>query len=763
MNATGTFRPFGTIVSLLVLIVIFVRTPFAWLAAHLPTRRNRRRVPVLYQLNATECGAACLAMVLGYHGRPTRVAEVRELTGVGRDGLSAATIVVAAGEYGLRMKAFALQPADFAMVPLPAVVHWDFEHFVVVERWSPRVVTIVDPGTGRRTVTAEEFSNRFTGVVLACEPTDAFDRDVAQPVPQWHAYLMSMLSQAPGVLLQVLGASLVLQLLGLAVPVLTKIVVDQVLGAEITELLPVIGLGLGVVVLSQLVTTYLRSALLLSLQARVDQHLMRGFFDHLLALPYRFFEQRTTGDLMMRLGSNAQVREMLTFQTLSVVIDGSLIFVYLGFLLAKEPSFGGVVLAVAVLQTALLFGSRRMMHELTQRGLVAQSGSQAYLVEALQGIATLKASGAEDRTLEHWSGLFADQINASVRRGHLAAAIDTVLTVLRVLAPLALLWVGARQVLDDEMTLGTMLALQALAASVLTPLASLVANGQRLQLVGAHLERLADVLEAEPEPTTGLVAEVTGRIELDRVSFRYDDHAPPVLHDVSLVVEPGQKVALVGKTGSGKSTLAKLLLGLYEPTGGEVRFDGRPLTELDHRSVRRQLGVVLQEPVLFSGSIRQNIAFNDPELAPEQVIEAAHLAAIHDEISCFPMGYDTWLAEGGGGLSGGQRQRLALARALAHRPAVLLLDEATSSLDVATEAEIERNLREAAPTRIVIAHRLSTVRDADQILFIEGGRIVERGTHDDLMAVEGRYAALVRQQLVTAGPASPESSKDSEG
>lgn len=710
-----------------------------------------RRVSVRFQLNATECGAACLAMLLSFHGRPTRVAEVRELTGVGRDGLNASTIIAAAGRYGLRMKAFALQPSDFDKVPMPAIVHWSFDHFVLVERWSPNKVVIVDPASGRRTVTAQEFSNHFTGVVLAAEPAADFDRQTTSATPQWLAYVRSLFSQ-PGVLLQVLGASLVLQALGLAIPLLTKIVVDDVLASGQDKLLPVIGLGLAIIVLGQMLTAYLRSVLLLSLQVNVDRQLMQGFFSHLLALPYRFFEQRTAGDLMMRLSSNAQVREILTSQTISVVIDGSLMLVCLAFLLAQAPSFGAIVLAIAVVQGALLLGSRRAMHELTQRDLIAQSESQAYLVEALKGVATLKASGAEERALAHWSGLYADQLTASVRRGHLSATIDTMLTVLRVLTPLVLLWYGAQQVLDGEMSLGTMLALQALAASILTPLASLVANAQRLQMVGAHLDRLSDVLEATPEPSGGTTLDVAGRVDAEQISFRYDDHSAPVLHDVSVTIEPGQKVALVGRSGSGKSTLAKLLLGLYEPTHGKVRFDGIALQELDRHSLRRQVGAVLQEPVLFSGSIRQNIAFNDPNICHEQVVEAARLAGIHDEIVSLPMGYDTWLAEGGGGLSGGQRQRLALARALVHRPAVLVLDEATSHLDTATEALVEQHLRDLDCTRIVIAHRLSTVRDADLILVMDEGQIVERGTHDELIGRGGMYAVLAQQPANVARP-----------
>lgn len=723
----------------------------------MPRKRpfRRRRVPVLLQLNATECGAACLAMVLSYHGRPTRVAEVRDVTGAGRDGLSASAIIAAAATFGLRMKAFSLRPDQFVHVPMPAIVHWDFDHFVVVERWTPAAVTIVDPGAGRRTVTAEAFSNHFTGVVLASEPSDDFDRHADRPAPQWRVYLRALLTLAPGALVQVLVASLILQILGLAVPLLTKIVVDDVLASHLTDLLPIIGVGLGIIVAAQLLTSYLRATLLLSLQAKVDRRLMGTFFAHLLTLPYRFFERRTTGDLIMRLSSNAQVRETLTSQTLSVVIDGSLIVVYLGFLLAGAPAFGGIVLAIAAVQIALLVGTRRAMHELTQRDLIAQAESQSYLVEALQGIATLKASGAEERALSHWSGLFATQLSRSVRRGFLGAVIETVLSVLRTLAPLALLWVGAHQVLDGDMSLGTMLALQALAASALTPLASLVANSQRLQLVGAHLDRLRDVLDARPEPDGGDRLAISGRIEVDHVSFRYDEHAQPVLHDVSLTIEPGQKVALVGRTGSGKSTLAHLLIGLYDPTAGEIRYDGISVRDLDRRALRRQLGVVLQEPLLFSGTIRQNIAFNDPALPPDRLMAAARLAGIEREIASFPMGYDTWLAEGGGGLSGGQRQRLALARALATGPTVLLLDEATSNLDVATEAEIECNLRESAPTRIVIAHRLSTVRDADLILCLDEGRIVERGTHDELVERNGAYAALARQQSASQPAESP--------
>jgi ABC-type bacteriocin/lantibiotic exporter with double-glycine peptidase domain len=545
-----------------------------------------------------------------------------------------------------------------------------------------------------------------------------------------------------------------LQTFGLVVPALTKVLVDHVLPFSINDIMIQLGIGMAVVVLALMVTGYLRAAMLIYLEAKLDARMMLGFFEHVLTLPFKFFQQRTTGDLLMRLGSNTVIREALTNQTISAVLDGGLVLVYLVILLALKPGFGLVVLALGLIQIGLLLGTSRRIHGLMQRDLVAAAESQSYLVEALAGMATLKAAGAEERALDHWSNLFFKHLNVSLQRNRLSAFIGAGLTALNTLSPLLLLWIGAYYVLNHAMTLGTMLALNALAASFLAPLASLVASGQQFQLVSAHLDRIADVVEAAPEQdlqATKPAPPLSGRIELKNVNFRYDPNGPLTLRDISVTIEPGQKVALVGRTGSGKSTLAKLLLGLYTPDEGEILFDDLPLPSFDYRTVRSQFGVVLQESFLFSGSIKQNIAFNDPDLTLEQVMEAARMAHIHDDIEQMPMGYDTFLAEGGMSLSGGQRQRLSLARALIHRPAVLLLDEATSHLDVVTERLVDQSLKELSSTRIVIAHRLSTIHDADLILALDEGEIIERGSHEELLARNGYYAALTRGQLEPEG------------
>jgi ATP-binding cassette, subfamily B, bacterial len=709
--------------------------------------RSRHRVPLRLQLSAVECGAACLAMILSYFGRHTTVTECRDRMGIGRDGSHAETIAKCARTYGLRVKAYSLADlTDFKYVQLPAIAHWEFNHFIVIERWSPQRVEIVDPSYGRRQLTSTDFAAGFTGVVLTFEPGPQFAyRDRKDP-RSWRNYLIQYVLDKPGLLWQILGSSLLLQVLGLAVPIFTKILVDRVLPLQINSIMPVLALGMVMPILAQAVTNYLRASLLIYLQARIDTRMMLDFCDRLLALPFRFFEQRTTGDLLMRLASNATIRETLTSQTLSIVLDGAFVLGYLALLLAQAPIFGVVVLIAAILQLGLLGATTGLIHDLMQRDLLAQAESHSYLVESLTGILTLKASGCEDRAFDHWSNLFFNQLHVSLQRNHLGAGIDTAMLALRAGSPLVLLWVGALLVLNGAMSLGTMLALNAIAMAFLVPLASLVSNGQRLQLVGAHLERLVDVLAAEPEQNLHRVKTaplLTGRIQLKQVSFRYDENAPFVLRNISLEIEPGQKIALVGRSGSGKSTLAKLLLGLYLPTMGEILYDGIPLQAVNWRTLRSQFGVVLQEPFLFSGSIRQNITVNNPSLSLAQVIQSAKLAAIHTDILQLPMGYETRIAEGGSGLSGGQRQRLAIARALVHQPAILLLDEATSHLDVVTEGLVEQNLNQLGCTRIAIAHRLSTIRNADTIFVVDRGEIIEQGSHTELLAQRGYYASLV--------------------
>jgi ATP-binding cassette subfamily B protein len=706
-----------------------------------------RRIPCIRQMEDADCGAACLAMVLGYFGRRVELGDLRDLTGAARDGVTALAIVNAARACQLRARGVKADVGELRHLPRGSILHWEFSHFVVFERTTRRGAMIIDPAHGRRAVTTDELRRAYTGVAIIFEPADDFDRSRTRGKGTWR-YLRPMLRQSKN-MARVLVTSLFLRLGALGLPLLTVLVVDEIVPRGDHHLLLVLMAGVGALIGYNLVSSFLRANLLLELRTRLDMGLTMGFIDHLVKLPYDFFLRRAAGDLMMRLQSNSAVRDILATGALSGILDGGFASLYLVMLFVISPFMAVVVVALAVLEVAVMVLSWRRNQRLMSSSLQAQADNQSYAYELLAGIETLKASGAEGRAADRWSGLFIDQVNIDLTRGRLMAAVEAVTTTLQVAAPLVLLMVGAFQVLSGNITLGTMLSAAALGAGFLEPLATMVSSGMQLQALTSYMQRINDVLDTPREQHGEHVRpapRLSGQIRAADVSFSYGPLAPPVLSHVSLEIQPGQHIGIVGRSGSGKSTLAHLLLGLYQPTSGRIEYDGQDLAGFDAGSVRRQLGIVTQRPYLFGSSVRENIALTNPDLPLEAVVEAARIACVHDDVVAMPMGYDTKLHDGGSSVSGGQRQRIALARALVHRPSILLLDEATSELDTVTEQDIYTNLDAISATTIVIAHRLSTIRNADLILVLDQGRIIEAGTHDQLMAAQRAYRTLVLAQ-----------------
>jgi len=712
-------------------------------------QQRRGRVPFVQQLEWTDCGPACMAMVLGLLGRDATLDEVREVVGGGgRDATDAAALVKAAEHYGLRVRGISIDIDHMKYLPPGTILHWEFSHFVVFERMTRKGAEIVDPARGRRLIPEKQLRESFTGVALVFEPTDAFTKRRAGS-GRWAWYFQQLAGQRH-LLTRVVVMSLLLRVFALAVPLLTAVLVDRVIPRGDHGLLLVVMIGLGGMLVFQVLTALVRTHLLLQLRTNLDTRLTLGFVDYLSRLPFDFFQRRSAGDLLMRVNNNATIREVLTANTLSALIDGGFVLLYVALILVVDPLLGFVSFALGALQLAVLLGAKRRYRDLLVRALDAQARSQSYLVEMFAGMSTLKAAAAESRSVERWSNLYVDELNVSLDRGRATAIVEAILGALTSGSPLVILMLGALRVIDGGLSLGTMLAINAIAVGLLTPLASLVNSGLQLQLLASYMDRVEDVLNTKPEQSgqdAARVPKLTGRVTLQDVSFRYNERGPLVVRDVTVDIKPGMTVAIVGKSGCGKSTLASLIAGLYRPAGGKILFDGNDLARLDLRSLRRQIGVVFQQPYLFAGSIRSNIALTDPGLSLDRVIAAARAAAIHDDIDAMPMGYDTLIADGGSSLSGGQRQRLSLARALVHRPALLILDEATSSLDAETERAVMQSLSQLRCTQIVLAHRLSTIMSADLILVMEGGEVVESGTHGELLARGQAYSRLVAAQL----------------
>ncbi len=708
---------------------------------------RRRGVPFVQQLTDTECGLACLAMILGHHGREVSLEQVRDVCGATRDGVNARDIVEAGSLLGLRGRGLRIEVEQLSLIPAGStILHWEFEHFVVFAGLGKGYVDIVDPAVGPRRIPLAEFGKAFTGIALTFEPTDLFVRQ-RRKGPLYPA-LLDIVKES-GLMRRILTMSLVLQLFGLAVPVLTGQLIDRILPRGDLRLLTVLLIGLAVMVVFRALADFVRGHLLMHLRTLLDARMTMGFLDHLVSLPYSFFQVRSAGDLLMRLNSNTIVREQLTQSAMSGLLDGLMVVVYLGILCFGSGAMALAALVAAAVDVGIFLLVRSRQRELTTRELQAESKSSGFEVEMLTAMETLKATGGETGAVMHWSNLFVDQLNIKLERDRLSIKTDAVVGGLRMAGPLAILAVGAGEVLSGRLSLGGMLGLAAVAGSFLEPLSNLVQTLLSLETVRGYLQRVNDVLEAEPEQPPGRKAapRLTGQIALEHVTFRYSPNGAATIDDVSLSILPGQFVAIVGKSGSGKTTLANIILGLQKPASGRVTFDGLDLGELDLRSVRRQFGVVNQNLSLFGTSIRDNITMGDPTVPLSEVEAAARKACIHDEVIGFPMGYATLLLDRGGAVSGGQKQRLALARALLRRPTILLMDEATSALDAETERLVQASLAKMACTRVVIAHRLSTIRRADVILVIDEGRLVESGTHASLLAAGGIYAGLVATQV----------------
>jgi ABC-type bacteriocin/lantibiotic exporter with double-glycine peptidase domain len=717
-----------------------------------PRTRAFKSVTFVPQLTPTDCGAASLASVLAYHGKHVPIHEVRSMLGGGRNGVTAKQLLAAARRFGLSARGVAIEPGTLRYLPQGSILHWDLAHFVVYEASNAKFVHIVDPGMGRRRVPVEDAAKSLSGVALVFEPGQDFVREAPKRRVRYKRYTGWMFS-ARNVWGRILWTSFFLQLLALSTPGLMAILVDKVVPRGDTQLLYLVGSGFLILASFTFLSTLLRSRLLLELRTKVEARMSFDFVEHLFALPYAFFQQRTTGDLMMRLSSQVAIRELLTSGALSALLDGALVSVYFVLLLGAAPSLAVVALAIAALQVAIYMFAARRSARLMVEGLAAQSQLEAYQVEMLSGIETLKSMGATDRSFSRWSDLYVNSLNRTIARDTLEGSFGSVLGALRFCGPVCLMLVGAYKVLDGSLSLGSMLGLAALGAGFLEPVASLVGTAMKLTHLRGYMERIEDVLETPREiqrtPTQqerAAVLHLAGAIQVDELSFKYPSESQNTLQRVSFLVHPGECLAIVGPSGSGKSTLARLLAGLYEPESGSVSFDGRELRSWDLLALRERLGIVTQDTRLFSGTIRDNVALFEPNVPLDEVEEACRLACLDEAVTAMPMGYDTMLADGGSSISGGQRQRLSLARALVRRPSVLILDEATSALDAVTERNVQDNLRELRCTQVIVAHRLSTVVEADKILVLEQGKVVGMGRHEELLQHCATYRDLVRSQ-----------------
>ena len=714
-------------------------------------RKRRVRVPTVLQMEAVECGAAALAMVLASFGRFVPLEELRVACGVSRDGSKASNLLKGARSYGLMARGYRREPSALADLSLPMVIHWNFNHFVVFEGCRGGQHFLNDPAAGPRVVTDREFDEAFTGVALTFEPGPDFEPGGVKR--RITAALRARLAGSYAALAYVVGAGLLLVVPGLVIPTFSRLFVDDVLVRQAWDLAKPLFLAMAVAIAATGTLTWLQHRYLLRLETRFAVATSSRFLWHILHLPMRFFTQRFAGDIGSRVAINDRIAHLLSGELAASSISACMAVFYAGFMWQYDRALSVVAITTAALNVlALQYFSAKRVH-LNQQLLHDQGRLLGTAMAGLQSMETLKAMGAEGDFFARWSGYQAKAVGTEQR---LKVQTEMLAAVPRFLMPVStalILGLGGLRVMDGAVSMGMLVAFQALMLGFITPVNKMVDLGSTLQEVNGDIARLDDVLSApadippaspdEEDDASAAASKLSGTLELRNVTFGYSPLEPPLIDNFSLSLRPGSRVALVGGSGCGKSTIARLVCGLYAPWSGEVLFDGRPRQAIPRRLMTTSFSVVAVALKQNEGSVRDNLTLWDSTVAESDMVRAATDACVHDEIAARPGQYHGRVEEGGRNFSGGQRQRLEIARALVTNPVLLVLDEATSALDPATEALIDDNLRRRGCTCLIVAHRLSTIRDCDEIVVLDRGRAVQRGTHEEMKAVPGPYSQLI--------------------